>query len=63
MVGKRSVVMKVDKVPKVRYNPDQRVVQIPNGDTPILIEEDSFFKALEEAIDEVLGIKENNDER
>jgi hypothetical protein len=54
--------MKVDKVPKIRYNPDQRVVQIPNGDTPILIEEDSFFKALEEAIDEVLGIKENNDE-
>ena len=63
MVGKRDIVMKVNKVPKIRYNPDQRVVQIPNGDTPILIEEDSFFKTLEEAIDKVLGIKENNDER
>lgn len=54
--------MKVDKIPKLRYKLNQRVVQIPNGDTPTLIEEDSFFKVLEEAIDEVLGIKENNDE-
>jgi len=40
----------------VKFYVGDKVIQISNGDTPMLVEEGSFFDEMEKIIDDTLGI-------